>query len=82
MKGRERVMRLAAYQFAVCGDIDHNLEIIKKAIVSASTTLIQNTITEHTWFHLTKPNAGTTNGHSMGGMRIILHPAMKMEYMK
>ncbi|MBE5859700.1 MAG: hypothetical protein E7301_06205 [Butyrivibrio sp.] len=29
-------MRLAAYQFAVCGDIDHNLEIIKKAIVSAS----------------------------------------------
>ena len=24
-------MRLAAYQFAVCGDIDHNLEIIKKA---------------------------------------------------
>jgi NAD+ synthase (glutamine-hydrolysing) len=36
MKGRERVMRLAAYQFAVCGDIDHNLEIIKKAIVSAS----------------------------------------------
>ena len=42
MKGRERVMRLAAYQFAVCGDIDHNLEIIKKAIVSASTTLIQN----------------------------------------
>ena len=23
-------MRLAAYQFAVCGDIDHNLEIIKK----------------------------------------------------
>ena len=28
-------MRLAAYQFAVCGDIDHNLEIIKKAIVSA-----------------------------------------------
>ena len=31
MKGRERVMRLAAYQFAVCGDIDHNLEIIKKS---------------------------------------------------
>ena len=29
-------MRLAAYQFAVCGDIDHNLEIIKKAIASAS----------------------------------------------
>lgn len=29
-------MRLAAYQFAVCGNIDHNLEIIKKAIVSAS----------------------------------------------
>jgi hypothetical protein len=27
MNGRERVMRLAAYQFAVCGDIDHNLGI-------------------------------------------------------
>ncbi len=29
-------MRLAAYQFAVCGDIDHNLEIIKKAVAEAS----------------------------------------------
>lgn len=27
MNGRERVMRLAAYQFAVCGDNDHNLGI-------------------------------------------------------
>ena len=28
-------MRLAAYQFAICGDIDHNLETIKKAILKA-----------------------------------------------
>ena len=36
-------MRLAAYQFAVCGDIDHNLEIIKKAIVSASENKVEYT---------------------------------------
>ena len=29
-------MRLAAYQFAVCGDIGHNLDIINKAIVQAA----------------------------------------------
>lgn len=29
-------MRLAAYQFAVCGDLDHNFEIIKNAILQAS----------------------------------------------
>lgn len=38
-------MRLAAYQFAVGGDIDHNLEIIKKAIVSASENKVDKDYT-------------------------------------
>jgi len=29
-------MRLAAYQFAVCGELDHNLEIVKKTVIQAA----------------------------------------------
>ena len=29
-------MRLAAYQFAVCGKLEHNLEIVKKAVIQAA----------------------------------------------
>lgn len=34
-------MRLAAYQFAVCGDLDHNLEIIKKAVKQAAENKVE-----------------------------------------
>ena len=30
-------MRLAAYQFAVCGDLDHNLKMIKRRLHVLST---------------------------------------------
>ena len=29
-------MRLAAYQFAVCRELDHNLEIVKKTVIQAA----------------------------------------------
>ena len=29
-------MRLAAYQFAGCGELDHNLEIVKKTVIQAA----------------------------------------------
>ncbi len=34
-------MRLAAYQFAVCGELDHNLEIIKKAVKQAAENKVE-----------------------------------------
>lgn len=29
-------MRLAAYQFVVCGKLEHNIEIVKKAVIQAA----------------------------------------------